>query len=170
MKPANNGQMTDVKRILGMIFGAIGLGSLIIGCSVSLAIKNTGTYLWYLPAVIIGTTGIVFLVLGAAFLISEKRRRALEEELKNHGRALEASVTDVRTNMNITVNGRHPYFVEVQWQEPMSGTVHVFRSRDFDFNPWELVEGRKVKVYVSDNDYSRYYLDLESVLPKVEVH
>ncbi|MBR6705983.1 MAG: hypothetical protein IKI84_04815 [Clostridia bacterium] len=170
MKKESNGQMTDVKRILGMIFGAIGLGSLVVGCAVSFAIKYSGTELWFLPAVIIGPTGLVFLVLGTVFLISEKRRRALEEELKNHGRALEASVTDVRANMNMTVNGRHPYYVEAQWQEPMSGTVHVFRSRDIGFNPWEFVEGRKVKVYVSDNDYSRYYLDLESVLPKVEVH
>lgn len=170
MKQANNGQTADVRTILGRIFGMIGICSLAVGCAVSIAIKNSGTELWFLPAVIIGTTGLVFLVLGTAFLLAEKRKRAMEEELKNNGRVLEASVTGVQSNMNITVNGRHPYYVEAHWQEPMSGTVHVFRSRDVDFDPWGYVEGRKVKVYVMDNDYSRYYMDLESVLPKVEVH
>ena len=170
MKQTNNGQMTDVKRILGKIFGAIGLCSLVIGCAVSLAIKNTGTELWFLPAVIIGPTGLVFLVLGAVFLVSEKRRRELDEELRNHGRALEASVMCVQNDMNISVNGRHPYFVEAHWTDPVSGMVHVFRSRDVSFDPWKYVEGRTVKVYVMDNDYSRYYMDLEPVLPKVEIH
>ena len=170
MKKESNGQMADVKRILGMIFGAIGLCSLVVGCAVSLAIKNTGTELWFLPAVIIGPTGLVFLVLGTVFLVSEKRRRALDKELRNHGRVLEASVTGVQNNMNITVNGQHPYYVEAHWTEPMTGTVHVFRSRDLRFDPWKYVEGRMVNVYVADNDYSRYYMDLEPVLPKVEVH
>ena len=161
---------TDVKRVLGIIFSLVGLFNLGIGSVASLVMKAAGAGLWYLPLAIMGWIGLVFLLIGTVFLIVEKRRRAMEEELKNHGQTLEAEVKGVQNDLNVAVNGRHPYYLEAHWRDPITDTVHVFRSRDVNFDPRGYVEGRKVTVYVRDNDYSRYYMDLEHVLPKAEIH
>ncbi len=161
---------TAPRRLLGKIFSLVGAFNLSIGGAASLVMKSAGSEMWYLPLAIMGWIGLVFLVMGLAFIGIEKRRQAADEELKNHGRVLEATVTGVQCNYNITVNSRHPYYAEAQWQDPVTGTVHIFRSRELNFDPLGYVEGRKVAVYVRDNDYAHYYVDLDPILPRVEIH
>ena len=52
----------------------------------------------------------------------------------------------------------------------MDGTVHIFKSRYLYYNPESLLKNNAVRVYVDNNNYKKYYVDIDEVLPKVENH
>jgi len=74
----------------------------------------------------------------------------------------------VNLNSTVSVNGRSPYVLECHYQDP-AGTLHVFKSRNLFFDPVEL-EGRQIRVYVDHGDMDHYYVDVESVVPDIQVH
>ena len=50
-----------------------------------------------------------------------------------------------------------------EWCNPVSGQVHKFSSLAKD-NALPNYIGKSVKVYVDPNDYSKYYVDVDSVI------
>ena len=51
--------------------------------------------------------------------------------------------------------------------QDMYGNVHIFKSRDLYFDPTDLFKDQMVKVYVDGDNYKRYYVDIDEVLPNV---
>lgn len=55
------------------------------------------------------------------------------------------------------------YVIVCQWENPVSGQVHEFRSiRLKEF--LEPYVGRNITVYVDPNDYSKYFVDVNTIL------
>ena len=78
-------------------------------------------------------------------------------------------VVDIAANINVNVNGRYPYYIIVQYVDP-HGVRHIFKSPSLRiFRDPELL-GKKVKVYVENDNFKHYYVDVDEILPKYVEH
>jgi hypothetical protein len=46
------------------------------------------------------------------------------------------------------INGRSPYRIYSQWQNPQTREVHVFKSECISFDPTEYVKGEAIEVLI----------------------
>jgi len=151
--------------IVGGVFAAVSVGT-----ALNLpAIQARGTGSAALLPVVFGAVGGPFLVIGIILAAVSARKRAMIRRVVEEGRFVMADVADIRPNYSVEINGRCPYVLECHYRDPASGTLHVFRSRNLFFCPAET-ENRQVRVYVDPENFSRYYVDVESLVPDVEIH
>jgi len=156
----------DVFRLLGIIYGAIGLIFGILG--VAFVLKGTGGEL--------GTVGTVFSILGASFLFlgggflgAYAVRRRRDRALMESGRYIWGEVVDISPNYRVRVNGRSPMVFTVRHRDSR-GNEHLFRSRNVDIYRDERLLGKQVKIYIRDERFRTYYVDLDPILPNYIKH
>ncbi len=116
-------------------------------------------------SVIFGALGGVFFAIGAGavlFVMFQARQAA---DLTCNGKRLLTTVQRVELNENLRVNGRNPYRVLTQWQNPATGKTRIFHSNNVWFDPSAYLNGRDISVFVGRDDPNRYYVDL-SFLPE----
>ena len=118
-------------------------------------------------ALILGGMGAVFLAIGGVFLLVPLLSARRAEQLRQTGQRVETDYQGVDQDLNFTVNGRSPFRILSQWQDPMTKTLHVFRSENLWFDPTEFAKGRRITVYIDPKNPSRHAMDL-SFLPKTE--
>ncbi len=150
--------------IIGMIFAPLGLVFILLGIGL---MGGTGELLFF--AVFSGI-GSIFLLLGVLFLAFMLYRRSCIRKLVAEGHYVMATVTSVQPNYNIRVNGCNPYIAECSFTDPMSGEIHLFRSRNIYFDPTAILLDAQVPVYCRKDSYQRYYVDVDSILPQVTRH
>lgn len=107
--------------------------------------------------------GLSFLVVGVLCAVMKIKKNNMIDRVISEGYSVMATIVSVDYNYSVTVNGRHPSVLECHYQDPSTGLMHVFMSKDIYLNPQELV-GTEIRVYVDRTDYSRYYVDVESVI------
>ena len=120
---------------------------------------------WLGPVIVVGL-GIVFSGIGGGlglYIFGAAKRVAW---LKQRGERIRADIIEVGLNSSITVNGRHPYRITAQWQNPGSGKIHVFNSENIWFNPQQYLAGKGVEVLIDPEKPRRYWVDV-SFLPQV---
>ncbi len=162
MEKILNGKLNLVK-LAGTVFAIIGAVLALVGVGLLFILRNMDMELYWLPTVILCGIGLIFLILGVAFLIRSRRKLEMEEELKSRGEAVYAEVTGVSLNYSVSLNGRHPYFVEACYRDPATGKVHMFRSHDLQYDPTKLIQDQKVPVYCKGDDYKHYYMDIDAI-------
>ena len=86
-----------------------------------------------------------------------------------HYNEVQRGFFDISQNYNVSVNGRHPFVVSCKY-EAVDGTVHIFKSRYLYFNPEPLLKNNVVHVYVDNNSFKKYYVDIDEVLPTIVEH
>ena len=150
--------------IVGSVFTIVGASFLAIGLIIYYALKEEEGAILFL--LIFGGIGLLFFVLGVIFLIVELKKKLRNDKLLGAGNYVMAEVLEVTLNYNVAVNRRHPYIVRCRYQD-MYGNVHIFKSRDLYFDPTDLFKDQMVKVYVDGDNYKRYYVDIDEVLPNV---
>jgi hypothetical protein len=64
------------------------------------------------------------------------------------------------------LNGRSPWRIVAQWQNPESGQLHVFNSENLWFDPTRYVTTKQLKVLLDPKDATRYHIDV-SFLPQL---
>lgn len=121
--------------------------------------------LWGPPA-ICGTLGAAFFAFGGGFILASRLRKRMNAYLQENGRRIETDFQSVELNTSFTVNGRHPFRIVTQWQNPTTSELHVFRSDDIWFDPTNYIKSKKIAVFTDENNLKRYYVDL-SFLPKL---
>ena len=67
-------------------------------------------------------------------------------------------------------NGRHPCVVECHYTDPATGTVHVFYSRYLTVQVGDLLQADEVPVYLDRMDQRVGFVDIDAVLPEIQVH
>jgi Protein of unknown function (DUF3592) len=115
---------------------------------------------------VFGLLGAIFTAVGAGFgaaLLVFKRRRA---EVLARGTPIQARVVGVERNRSVRVNGRNPWRITCQWQDPKTSRVHVFSSDDIWFDPTEHVKSEQLSVLILPDNPRRYMVDI-SFLPKL---
>ena len=116
--------------------------------------------------IILGILGITFFLFGGSIFLFDKRRANLLEHLKLNGTRIEADFQSVGENTSLKVNGRNPFQIILQWQNPATNKLHIFISDNIWFDPTHFIITDKIKVLIDRNNPKKYYVDL-SFLPEV---
>jgi len=118
-------------------------------------------------AVILGGIGAIFFLTGGLIILFTLLKRRQDEALRTTGMPVSARFQSVEFNTTIRVNGRSPFVILAQWQNPATSEIHVFQSNNLWFDPSDYVtEDRPITVYIDRNNPKKYYVDL-SFLPKL---
>lgn len=155
----------SVLMILGIIYAVLGAIFLVVGKIVYRAVLEQGRIVGGIFAGI----GSIFFILGVIFLILEGRKRRQIYRLLETGQYIEGEITDYKVNFNVTINNRHPYIVIARYLDPY-GATHIFKSRNIYQYLEPSIIGRTVKIYVEDDTYSPYYVDMSEILSQYVEH
>ena len=126
---------------------------------------NSFFELWGISA-ILGGMGLLFFSVGFGILLVTFRNKRKRQRLMQHGQPVQTRFVEVVHNTSYSVNGRHPYQVITQWENPMTGRVHVYKSNNLWFDPTEYVQDKPITVMIDKNDPDAYHVNL-SFLPKL---
>ncbi|MBA1275750.1 hypothetical protein [Stutzerimonas azotifigens] len=76
------------------------------------------------------------------------------------GQPVEAEILEVRLNPSLVVNGRSPWKIVAQWQNPETQKLHIFNSDNIWFDPSRFVsELNQVRVFIDRQNPKRYSMD-----------
>ena len=152
--------------IIGCVY--TGLGGLFVALGIALKVllkSDDGTMI----GLIFGGIGSIFLILGILFLIFQFCRKRRADALLASGRYVWGEVVDIAANLNVNVNGRHPYYMIVQYIDP-NGVRHIFKSPGLRIFRDPGLIGKKVKVYIENESFRHYYVDADEILPRYVEH
>ena len=121
--------------------------------------------LWLGP-VILGGLGLVFSAIGFGITIALRLRAKRREWLMAYGTEILADFQSVERNTSLKVNGRSPWRVIAQWQNPETGQLHVFNSENLWFDPSNYIQTKQLKVLLDPKNAKRYHVDI-SFLPQL---
>lgn len=155
----------SVFTILGIIYVILGGAFVVLGSILYHTVPDEAR----MTGSIFGGVGFIFLILGVIFLVLETRKKRQIRRLIEAGQYIEGEVTDYTINYRITVNNRNPYIAIVRYVD-LYGTTHIFKSRNIYQYPDPSIIGRTVKVYVEDDSYTPYYVDMSEILSQVVEH
>jgi hypothetical protein len=119
---------------------------------------------WFV-AMILGILGAVFGGVGAGFGIYGWVQKKNRDWLRVNGLRIQAKFTGVDINTSLRVNGRSPWVLTSQWQDPKSGMVYAFRSESIWFDPSPYVKADTLDVLINAAKPSMYWIDI-AFLPK----
>ena len=129
------------------------------------AMINDFFSLWGGP-LIVGGLGIIFFICGGSIFLVSLLNKRKEQYLKTNGLPIQTKFQSVEINTSLTVNGRHPFRVFTQWQNPETSEIHVFKSNNLWFDPTEYITEEHITVLIERTNPKKYYVDL-SFLPKI---
>lgn len=118
-------------------------------------------------AVVFGGLGIVFFLTGTGIIFFIWRKKRSDENLRLYGTKIQAKFMSVEINSSLQVNGRSPWRILAQWQNPATSKVHVFNSNNLWFDPTDFIEGPSITVFINRKNLKKYYVDT-SFLPEME--
>ncbi len=151
--------------VIGIIYLILGSVFLVLGLSLLLAVPGDGRMIGGIFAGI----GGIFALLGIIFLLVERRKNRQALRLLEGGRYIEGEIADFQINYNVSLNNRHPMIAVVRYAD-INGVVHVFRSRNiYQYLDPSLI-GKTVKVYVEDDSFQKYYVDMSEALSQTIEH
>ncbi|HIQ59133.1 MAG TPA: hypothetical protein IAB22_06740 [Candidatus Merdivicinus intestinavium] len=151
--------------IIGLIYTLLGGLFLVLGLVLGLAVRENGLMIGGIFAGI----GGIFFVLGVIFLLAERRKAVRNRRLVEAGRYIVGEIADLQLNYSVSLNNRHPYIAIVRYTD-WNGTAHVFKSGSIYRYPDPSLLGSQVKIYVEDDSFRHYYVDMEEVLSAVVEH
>ena len=114
--------------------------------------------------------GLIFLIIGISGLIVKKKKSNLEKRLKMSGTTIYATYVETIMNTSYRVNGRSPYNVICEWNNPADNQKYIFKSKDIWYNPANTIAERNIQkfpVYVDPNNMKKYAVDIDSLLENV---
>lgn len=116
-------------------------------------------------AILFVVLGLIFACVGFIPMFLMGRVSSKAKKLMQQGHYVIAKVESIHRNNNIEVGGRTPYVVYCNYQDIYSGTIYRFKSKNIWYNPEAfLQQDEEVRVYVNGQDYSKYYVDVESAM------
>ena len=159
-----------VNGLLGMIFSPLGFFFLAMGVlfwyfKVGETPEAPWTFLY-----VFGGMGLVFFLVGLGLLISDLHRRALLRRAYEGGYSVMTQIAGVNTQKNVNTNGKNPSVVECHYTAPATGVVHVYYSRYLYINVSDLLQSDQVPVYIDRMNDRIGFVDIDAVLPKIQVH
>ena len=115
-------------------------------------------------SLIVGLAGGLFLLVGGSLIFVPLQQARADDRLRHEGTPVDAQFQSVRFVSNIQINGRSPYRVLAQWQDPRTSQVHVFASHNLWFDPTDYIKQKEIRVFLERGNPKNYYVDL-SFLP-----
>jgi len=101
---------------------------------------------------IVGIFGIIFISIGVGFFLIKKKLKKIKEYLTRKSIRLETDFKDVILNTSHVVNGKNPYQVITEWQNPETSELRIFKSGHIWNDPTEYVRNKKITVLIDKNN------------------
>lgn len=122
---------------------------------------------FWLAPLVTGGLGLVFTGVGVTLVGLYLRRRRLDAWLDTHGRRIDAAVQGARMNLNVSINGVHPWQLFAGWLDPSTGRRYTFASENLPYNPTDRMAGQQtVQVLIDPSDPDgRYRMVLDRSAP-----
>lgn len=114
---------------------------------------------------IVGGLGMAFFLVGGGMFVVPAIRSGSAAKLRQTGHLVQCSYQGVEQNTRLVMNGRSPFQIVCQWQNPTTSDIHVFRSSNLWFDPSQHIQSESIGVYINPNNPKRYWVDT-SFLPK----
>lgn len=114
--------------------------------------------LWFGPLMLF-IMGIIFSLFGGGIIFAMLRKKKQNEWLKSHGARVDAKITGINRDRSSGKNGRNPWVICAQWQDPKDGIVYTFESESIWFDPRDYVNQEFVPVWVHPQDPKKYLID-----------
>lgn len=123
---------------------------------------RTGSLL--LP-IIFTSIGGGFIIIGSVFLIINIKSSRRRKYLMKNGDVFTGKIINVKMNMSVTINYRHPYKVECEVTDPYTNERYLYSSENITDDISEFI-GSDVTVYVDKNNKGKYYVDIKELINK----
>lgn len=105
--------------------------------------------------------GCLFIAIGLPMIIYKIHKKNKKTRLIESGQRIIAEIESIDMDYNITINGRHPYRVFCNYNNPYDGYIYKFKSDILSFNPNDFYNiGNPVDVYVEQGNFKNYYVDV----------
>ncbi len=117
-------------------------------------------------SIFFGALGSVFFIVGFSIILFVNLKGKKIEYLKKNGVPIKAKFQSVEINYSLTVNGRNPYQICVQWKNPATSELHIFNSENIWFDPTDHINNEEITVLIEKKNPKKYYVDT-SFLPKI---
>lgn len=109
--------------------------------------------------------GVIFSCVAIIPFILGIKKSSQQKQLIAGGRSIFAKVESITQNKSYKVNGRSPYIVYCTYEDEYKGVVYRFKSANIWENPEYCIQpGSDIRVYVNGEDFSKYYVDVESMI------
>ena len=155
--------------IVGIVFTIIGVFFLILGIILGIGLRSEIGMESFAFLFAFGGMGLLFFTLGLVCLITLGNQKKNAQRLLDNGNYVVAEIFDISQNYNVSVANKHPFMVSCKY-ETVDGTVHIFKSRYLYFNPEPLLKNNVVRVYVDNDNFKKYYVDIDEVLLTIVEH
>lgn len=119
---------------------------------------------WFGPA-LLGGLGLVFGLIGALMLYFNYRTSLRFRRLAQEGQRVQATIVEVGINTSVEINGRSPWRIVCQWQDPRSGKVWLFNSANLWFDPSPFITREQIGVLLDPANPRQHVVDT-SFLPE----
>jgi len=107
---------------------------------------------------------LIFGGIGLPMLFLTVRRIRWMRWAERFGTPVQTQFTDVQHDTRVKVNGRSPYRVHSQWQNPRDGRVYTFMSDPMWVHPGPFLKDRpQITVKLDPDRPQRYWMDLRFV-------
>lgn len=124
--------------------------------------------MFYFAPILLSGMGIVFALVGAIPLIFMLKGAREQKRLKEQGRSIYATVEEISYNANVKVNGRHPFVIYCMYKDDYKDLSYRFKSQNLWSDPSAVFPvGSVIEVKVDENDYSKYYVNVEEMDRKI---
>lgn len=113
--------------------------------------------------VIFTPLGVLFAALGIFLSTATLRRARRRARLLRSGRQVEAEFLQVFEDRSLRINGRYPFRVVAQANDPVTGKLRRFESPPIWVDPTSKLEGTTVKILL-DRLGQRYLMELTDIV------
>lgn len=120
---------------------------------------------WGVP-LFLGLFSFVFSMIGGGGLYFIHRKAKRKAWLAAHGTVVTADITSIGLDTSTIINGRNPYKIVAQWQDPATGATYHFDSDPLSNPLWHDPSARvadSIKVRIDRNDPSNYEMVLTHI-------
>lgn len=117
-------------------------------------------------ALLLGLVGGVFFLTGGGMMLVSSLRARNDQYLREQGISIKTEFQRVIMDTSLAVNGRHPFRILSQWQNPSTSQMHIFQSNDLWYDPTSHIKNRQITVFIERNNPRKYVVDL-SFLPTI---
>lgn len=114
-------------------------------------------------------TGTVVLIAGICLKRQDTILERKKQYLLKYGKRISAKVIGVETDYHFRRNYSYAKTLVCQYGAP-DGTIHIFKSEPIWVDLPNDLKSETVIVYINQEDFSNYYVDLSSVMPAIKVH
>ena len=91
--------------------------------------------------------GLIFLIIGGTGILVKINKRKLEKRLKENGELIYANYVETVLNTSYRVNGKCPYNIICEWNNPLDNNKYIFKSKNIWINPENIIKEKNIATH-----------------------